>query len=402
MVISLENNYKLLQLANIFIGEYGYNQVVINNYSMYSNIESWFFNPNNKYYQLIRVTLNDTSKVSFEKERINDYLDFFKKQVKDFKFLDIHIGNEKYDINNEEYDHIIIDNNYYEGIDLKNIYPSIYGAVKNVDDKTKEITRLISSMQKAVRNRINRNKPIATYIIMGICIFIYLLSLLLGTKYDKSSVYVLLGADYMTFTLGLKQLYRLFTCAFVHNGFFHLFSNMYSLFFVGRYIEENYGIKKFLLVLFVSIIVGSLTQSILSNNSLCLGMSSGIYGLFAILCLDLLIDKKVPFNRFIPMIIINISYLFITSIAWLGHLGGFISGYLFYKIYKTKDKPLIVLLIVMILILFIKYLSIKTISPFYIGTDNDIINIYDKLGFHNYAKSLANRLINIYTKYGGQ
>ena len=64
-------------------------------------------------------------------------------------------------------------------------------------------------------------------------------------------------------------------------------------------------------------------------------MSSGIYGLFAILCLDLLIDKKVPFNKFLPMIIINISYLFITSIAWLGHLGGFISGYLFYKIYKN-------------------------------------------------------------------
>ena len=72
-------------------------------------------------------------------------------------------------------------------------------------------------MQKAVRNRINRHKPIATYIIMGICIFVYLLSLLLGTKYDKSSVYVVLGADYMTFTLGLKQLYRLFTCVFVHN-----------------------------------------------------------------------------------------------------------------------------------------------------------------------------------------
>ena len=154
----MENNYKLLQLANIFIGEYGYNQVVINNYSMYSNIESWFFNPNNKYYQLIRVTLNDTSKVSFEKERINDYLDFFKKQVKDFKFLDIHIGNEKYDINNEEYDDIINDDNYYEGIDLKKIYPSIYGAVKNIDDKTKEIIILIYSMQKAVRNRINRLK----------------------------------------------------------------------------------------------------------------------------------------------------------------------------------------------------------------------------------------------------
>ena len=90
----MENNYKLLQLASIFIGEYGYNQVVINNYSMYSNVESWFFNPNNKDYQLIRVTLNDTSKLSFEETRINDYLDFFRKQVEDFKFLDIHIGNE--------------------------------------------------------------------------------------------------------------------------------------------------------------------------------------------------------------------------------------------------------------------------------------------------------------------
>ena len=54
------------------------------------------------------------------------------------------------------------------------------------------------------------------------------------------------------------------------------------------------------------------------------------------------------------------------------------------------------------LVLFIKYLTIYTISPFYIGTDNDIIRIYDQLGFHNYAKTLVNKLANIYTKYGGK
>ena len=112
---------------------------------------------------------------------------------------------------------------------------------------------------------------IATYSIMIICTIVYLLTMYLSSKYSDGVAYILLGADYMTFTKGLNQFYRLIICGLVHGGFIHLISNMYSLFVLGRFVERNYGSLKFILILMICTFVGSISQSILSSNGITVG-----------------------------------------------------------------------------------------------------------------------------------
>ena len=42
------------------------------------------------------------------------------------------------------------------------------------------------------------------------------------------------------------------THMFMHGGFWHLFFNMYTLYFFGRVLEERWGAKKFLIFYFVT------------------------------------------------------------------------------------------------------------------------------------------------------
>lgn len=407
MVTILENNtYKLLQINSLFINKYGYNQVLINQYSSYSKTESWLFNPNNKDYQLIRVTFNNPSTISYDYERIEDHINYFSKSIKELKFLDIHIGNDKYDKDDETYDHCIVEDNYYDGVDLHNIYPEIYNVIHTVDDTKKEISSLVTTMRKTIDNRkrqyIKDTRPIFTYIIMGICTIVYLLSVFLSLKYNETTVYILLGADYMTFTLGLRQFYRLITCAFVHGGVGHFLSNMYSLYVLGSYFERQYGRSKYIITLFTCILVGSLTQGIINENTVTLGISGGLYGLMAIFLLDLIVKRRVPISNFLPMIFINISINFMSTTAWLAHLGGMLTGYIFYKIYEQNDnKAMILLLSIMVGFLLYKYFSITKIEPLYAGTDMEYLKILSDLGLDKYAQSLADRLIKVYTSYGG-
>jgi len=42
-----------------------------------------------------------------------------------------------------------------------------------------------------------------------------------------------------------KTLWTLFTSMFIHASFFHLFVNMFSLYFVGKFVEQIIGKKRF-------------------------------------------------------------------------------------------------------------------------------------------------------------
>ena len=145
--------YKLFQLSSVFINKYGFNQVLIQNYSNYNNIESWLFNPDDKNYQLIRVTLNDTGQTAFDLNRIEEYLHFFSGRIKDLKFIDIHMCKETYNESNEKYPHCIIEENYSDGIDLQNIYPEIYSAVHHVEYTDIEIMSLVNAMRQTIDKR---------------------------------------------------------------------------------------------------------------------------------------------------------------------------------------------------------------------------------------------------------
>lgn len=399
--------YKIYQLGDLFCEKYNYKQLLLNEFKDASSKESWFFNIDNKSYQLIRVSLSDAKDDSMQdSSRVQAYLDYCLNNFKDdISYLEVFISNEEYDENLSDYDFVNIDTNYADGVDLREIYPEIYSTVHNVEDSRKEILEIIKKMNNKIRNKtklISTNN-ICTLVVMMLCIINFIANIILSMKYDSTLSMILLGADYKTFTLGLKQFYRLFTYCFIHMDVFHLFCNLFSLNILGRYIENRFGHVKFLLILFAGVLCGSLTQGILSDNGICVGLSAGVYSLLVVFIIDTFKSRLIDIRSLFPTIFINLFLNFLSNIAWMAHLGGAIAGIVMYYALSSKkdNRGYIILVIVLLLGLFIKYITIRKISSFYLKSDFDYLNLLSDLGFGNRASKLLTKLLAVYEKYGG-
>lgn len=109
-----------------------------------------------------------------------------------------------------------------------------------------------------------------------------------------------------------RSLWTLITSMFMHGSFFHLFANMFSLFFIGNFLEKLVGRKRFFYVYMISGIVGGLffvaAALIMGNiNTSAVGASGAIFGLLGVLAL------LVPYSRVYliagPLILILLDVL---------------------------------------------------------------------------------------------
>lgn len=256
--------------------------------------------------------------------------------------------------------------------------------------------------------KIEINKNYKTYrIIIGICVFLFILKeILLRVTNDSNSVLIFLGADYKTFTLGFFELFRLITSAFLHGSFLHLLCNMYSLYILGNFLEYLYGTKKFLLFLFLGILFGSLTCGILSENSIMIGMSGGLYCLLTIMFLDLIMFRRINLISFASTILINLIINFMPNVAWQAHLGGaFIGLILYFAEYYNRldDKNRYVLLYITIILsaclLFFKYVSTRKDIKNYLGTDMQYVSfLNNELHLKNISNYYSDKIYEYYVE----
>ena len=84
-----------------------------------------------------------------------------------------------------------------------------------------------------------------------------------------------------------KFLWTLLTSMFSHLLFFHVFANMFSLFFIGNFLEKLIGRKRFFLVYLISGLMGGiffvLSGLIFSNDASGIGASGAVFGLLGVL-----------------------------------------------------------------------------------------------------------------------
>jgi uncharacterized protein len=149
------------------------------------------------------------------------------------------------------------------------------------------------------------------------------------------------------------------TSMFMHAGFFHIFANMFSLLFLGNFIEKILGKKRyFWFYLIAGLFAGLffvLTSFVLPSdfNTYAVGASGAIFGLVGLL---MVLTPNLPvYVMFIPIpvkmkyaapamlvLLWVVSLLGNIPIGNTAHLGGFILGiaYGFYlkKKYKNKTK----------------------------------------------------------------
>jgi membrane associated rhomboid family serine protease len=123
--------------------------------------------------------------------------------------------------------------------------------------------------------------------------------------------------------------YRLVTSGFLHASLFpHLFFNMLLLFLLGRLLEPALGSVRFLGIYFASLLAGSFGALILDPNSLSLGASGAIFGIFGagfVLARRRGLDTLASQIGF--LIVLNLAFTLADPEISVGaHLGGLAGG----------------------------------------------------------------------------
>lgn len=146
-----------------------------------------------------------------------------------------------------------------------------------------------------------------------------------------------------------KYLWTFLTSMFMHAGFFHLFVNMISLFFVGSLVERIIGRKRYFWFYMLSGIFAGLVFVMLSHffgnseigarifvspSGFAVGASGAIFGLVGLL--SVLIPKKKIYLIGGPLIAIIIQAVIeaiIPNSSALGFLNLIVTVYIFFSIF---------------------------------------------------------------------
>ena len=98
-------------------------------------------------------------------------------------------------------------------------------------------------------------KPVVTFYLIGICVFVFLIQLSSGSYRTGTFFYsfglipsVLLGHNQLSQVLYVIPAFlTIFSSMFVHGGFMHLIGNMLYMWIFADNIEDNLGKIKFLI-----------------------------------------------------------------------------------------------------------------------------------------------------------
>jgi membrane associated rhomboid family serine protease len=136
----------------------------------------------------------------------------------------------------------------------------------------------------------------------------------------------------------------LITSIFTHYDLFHLFANMFTLYFFGNSVLSIIGIKKFSLLYLVGGMVGSAFFVLLEPYSLAIGASGAVFALGGALAI-LAPNVKVivfPIPAKMPLWIAVIGGFvilsFVSGVAWQAHAGGLLTGLAAGLLFKRENR----------------------------------------------------------------
>jgi hypothetical protein len=207
-----------------------------------------------------------------------------------------------------------------------------------------------------------RNYPVVNTAIIGINVVVYFIQLLQSTEINQFIyIYGLVPARYSVpqitqyFTTG-QQVFSLVSFMFLHGGFWHILGNMWSLYIFGDNVEDRLGPIRYALFYLLCGIASGLSHLILNlhSNLPTIGASgaiAGVMGAYFILhprskILTLIPIFFIPYFINIPaFVFLGLWFLLqfinaagsqgaVSGIAWWAHIGGFIFGMLFLKLFS--------------------------------------------------------------------
>lgn len=138
--------------------------------------------------------------------------------------------------------------------------------------------------------------------------------------------------DEVTFALAFyeplmaTEPWRLVTSVFAHGGIMHVMFNGYSLWLFGDIVERLLGTARFLVIVAASAVMGCLAVVFLNPESVVIGASSVVFGLFAAV---LIINRGLGGSNVSLLVIVGINLalgFIIPGVSWQAHVGGLAGG----------------------------------------------------------------------------
>ncbi len=142
----------------------------------------------------------------------------------------------------------------------------------------------------------------------------------------EANRYVLLYFGSSGLYLMHGRYYTLITSMFLHANILHLGLNMYALYILGKVVELSLGRVKYLLMYFISGVVGNLLSAFLDPRTVGVGASGAIMGLLGyMVAMEYRVTGKLSSSTiFIALFVIFGG--FSANVDVLAHAGGFVVG----------------------------------------------------------------------------
>ncbi|MCS7199003.1 MAG: rhomboid family intramembrane serine protease [Caldimicrobium sp.] len=212
--------------------------------------------------------------------------------------------------------------------------------------------------------------PIVTWtlIVINVLVFLYEISLSTSEREIFFKTYGFIPAlffdNYFAVLIGKapwEPYISILTHLFIHGGWLHLISNMWSLWIFGDNVEDRLGSLRFLIFYLLMGVAASLVHSLIYADSViplvgASGAISAVMGAYFMMYPFARILVLVPVF-FVPLFIEVPAFIFLGlwfllqfysglftlampgslgGVAWFAHLGGFIAGAIFYRFFCRK------------------------------------------------------------------
>lgn len=246
-----------------------------------------------------------------------------------------------------------VDKLFSRRVSKRDIEQDLVAALKNSMESRYEdtsISQLATAKSEEHRSKysLGEHKAVVTNILVALNIIIFVL--LIGYEYISGIPYNDLLGQFgakINYNIINGEVWRLISCMFLHANFMHVFINTLSLRNIGVLVETIYGSKRFIIIYFVSGLVGSLASFAFSPVK-AVGASGAIFGLIGAMIYFGIEEpeksKRLFGSSIITMVVVNILYgLTVRGIDNYAHIGGLLGGFaitglLKSKSYKTNGK----------------------------------------------------------------
>ncbi len=214
--------------------------------------------------------------------------------------------------------------------------------------------------------QVSHNIPLVTYVLIGINAFAFMVTLSQGAGLDRFIyTFGLVPGRYTLPRLAdhfssFEQLFAWISFMFLHGGFLHLLGNMWSLYIFGDNVEDRLGHVRYLAFYLLCGVASGISHFLLNSHSTvptigASGAVAGVMGAYFLLhptakILTLIPIIFIPFFVEIPALFflgfwfllqfINAAGSTVTGggIAWWAHVGGFVFGMIFLKLFTLLPE----------------------------------------------------------------